>query len=362
MNKRSKHLSGQKASLPYGKCQRLLETLSVVFCIMQGVATANAQAPQRTTAAYYDWTVSCVTAAAGHKSCGLVQTLRSQTSPAAQIGLGRSAGNGTMRLSVEVPANAWLPGGLKLNLSDKKSVISASFIVCVAGRCIADADLTNDQIERMRAQTQAGKIEYANAVQANVSIPISFRGFVEAMDALKKEDASLAPHDGDQQSNRAAEANDPNAPGPEVSQRIAAKVAALSVRLPSFYFGEIREDVPSSIRNFFGVWASNKGFEGKGRQAMLLVTNVSSDGTALGYVIIGPPTRFSTSNSPAWFDDIAGRISNGVLSFEARGSPFKAKLSRQGEITLQTVDSKSGKTVSIALNSIWQPSSVAANK
>ena len=193
MNKWSEHLSGQKAFLRYGKCQRLLETLSVVFWIMQGVATANAQAPQRTTAAYYDWTVSCVTAAAGHKSCGLVQTLRSQTSPAGQIGIGRSEGNGTMRLSVEVPANVWLPSGLKLVLSDRKTIVSATFKMCVAGRCIADADLTNEQIDKMRTQTEVGSIEYANAAQSNVSLPVSFHGFAEAIDGLKKEQSSLAP-------------------------------------------------------------------------------------------------------------------------------------------------------------------------
>jgi invasion protein IalB len=126
------------------------------------------------------------------KSCGLIQVIRSQTSPA-QIAIGRSPDSGTMKFSVTIPANVWLPSGLKLVSTDKKTVISATFRVCVAGRCIADADLTNDQIDRLRAQTEAGNIEYVSAAQTNVSLAISFHGFVEAMDALKREQASLAP-------------------------------------------------------------------------------------------------------------------------------------------------------------------------
>jgi invasion protein IalB len=156
----------------------------------------HAQTPQRTTASYEDWTVSCAVTTAGHKSCGLVQTLRSQSTPAGQIGVGRSADGGTMRLSVEVRANVWLPSGLKFALSDGKAVVSATFKLCVAGRCIAEADLTNDQIDKIRAQTEAGSVEYANAAQANVSLPVSFHGFAEAMDALKKEQSSLGPDSG----------------------------------------------------------------------------------------------------------------------------------------------------------------------
>lgn len=179
-------------------CKRrlLVQMLLAIFYMFPVMSLANAQTPQRTTAAYYDWTVSCATTAAGHKSCGLVQTLQSQTSPAGQIGIGRSAGNGAMRLSVEVPANVWLPGGLKLVLSDRKTVVSATFKMCVAGRCIADADLTNEQIDMMRTQANAGSVEYANAAQSNVSLPVSFHGFAEATEALKKEQSSLAPSSG----------------------------------------------------------------------------------------------------------------------------------------------------------------------
>jgi hypothetical protein len=115
------------------------------------------------------------------------------------------------------------------------------------------------------------------------------------------------------QSNKVTEGVGQIGFGPEAAQLVAAKASDLAVRLPPFGFGEIKGDVPFANRRFVGAWASKIGFEGKGRQAMLLVTDVTSDGIALGYVIIGPPTKFSSSQSPAWYDDFAGRISGGTL-------------------------------------------------
>ena len=168
-------------------------------------------------------------------------------------------------------------------------------------------------------------------------------------------EASLSPIPSNSQSNKVPEDTVRNEFGPDVVQRIIAKASGLAVRLPQFGFGKIRGDVSSGNRRFFGAWASNVGFEGKGRQAMLLVTDVTSDGTALGYVVIGPPTKFSTSRIPAWCDDFAGKIANGTLQFEARKSPFRVKYSRQNKLVLQTIDYTNGKKVSIVLNPFWLP-------
>ena len=166
--------------------------------------------------------------------------------------------------------------------------------------------------------------------------------------------------------NKVTEGAGRNGFGAAAAQLIAAKASDLAVRLPPFGFGEIKGDVPPAIRRFVGAWASRMGFEGRGRQAMLLVTDVASDGTFLGYVIIGPPTKFSSSQTPAWYDDFAGRMSDGTLQFEARKSPFRAKFSGKGSIILQAIDHGNGKkpqTVSIVLNPIWQPNnSVATSK
>jgi dienelactone hydrolase len=177
--------------------------------------------------------------------------------------------------------------------------------------------------------------------------------------------ALVSPLGSNLQSNKVVENAERNGFGPAVAQLIAAKASDLAARLPPFGFAEIRDDVPSGIRRFAGAWASHVGFEGKGRQAMLLVTDVSSDGTALGYMVVGPPTKFSSSRSPAWYDDFAGRISGDTLQFEARKSPFWARFAGPARITLHAIDYKNGKrsqSVSIVLDRIWQPNSAMSSK
>lgn len=96
---------------------------------------------------------------------------------------------------------------------------------------------------------------------------------------------------------------------------------------------------PFAIRRFVGAWASKIGFEGgKGRQAMLIVTDVLSDGTALGYAIYGPPGRLSSSRRSAWYDSFAGKISDGILKFELAKSPFSAKFFSSDTITFRAID------------------------
>jgi invasion protein IalB len=66
-------------------------------------------------------------------------------------------------------------------------MLSAGFKWCITGRCLADADLSDVDIKHLRAQTVPGKIVYKTASQADVSIPVSFNGFSDALDALLKQ-------------------------------------------------------------------------------------------------------------------------------------------------------------------------------
>jgi invasion protein IalB len=153
------------------------------------VGISSAYAQQRTTAVYSDWTLSCAmgSGASGGKSCGLVQVQRveGQTFPMGQIGVGRSEANGPFKLVIEIRSNAWIPTGVRLIVGS--SAIPATFKWCMATRCAADADLTDDDVRNLRVQRQLGRIVYKNVSQADVSIPVSFNGFSEALDALQKE-------------------------------------------------------------------------------------------------------------------------------------------------------------------------------
>jgi invasion protein IalB len=157
--------------------------------IVLGIGAAHAQ--QRTMAIYGDWTLSC-TMASDRKSCGLIQSqkVQGQTSPVSEIGVGRRS-DGRFRLFIEISADAWIPGGVKL-IADA-SAITTAFEWCIAPRCLADVDLTDNEIRNLRAQRKAGRIVYKNGSQADVSIPLSFNGFSDALEALQGEGAQAMP-------------------------------------------------------------------------------------------------------------------------------------------------------------------------
>jgi invasion protein IalB len=148
-------------------------------------------AQRQTMAMYGDWTLSCVKASgdAGAKSCGLIQVQKfgSQTAAASQIGIGRATSAQPFRFSIEVPSDVWMPSGVKLNDAGNKTVVSAPFKWCVSTRCLADFDLADNDIKILRAQKEPAKILYKTATQADVSIPVSFNGFSDALDALLKQ-------------------------------------------------------------------------------------------------------------------------------------------------------------------------------
>src|SRR5262249_23114287 len=130
---------------------------------------------------------SCAIGPSG-KSCGLVQAqkIERQADPISQISIGRFTSNGPLKMSIEIRANAWVPTGVSL-VAGEKPAVTATFKWCTNTRCLADADLSDADLRRLRVQKDQGQIAYKNALQGDVSIPMSFNGFDEALDALQKE-------------------------------------------------------------------------------------------------------------------------------------------------------------------------------
>jgi invasion protein IalB len=164
---------------------------TIVLVMSASLSEASAQAPQRTMSIYKDWTLACAvpSAAGAQKSCGLVQVekIQGQPTPVGQIGIGRSGKSGPFKLSIETHAHVWIPTGVRLTTDDNEYSISAGFKWCIVTHCLADAELTDAEITTLRGQRQPGRLIYRNGSQAEVSIPVSFSGFREAMDALQKE-------------------------------------------------------------------------------------------------------------------------------------------------------------------------------
>jgi invasion protein IalB len=151
------------------------------------LASSLALAQEQTTAKYGDWTLNCVGQGSG-KSCGLVQTQRlpQQATPASQIGVGRKTKAQPLTISVEIPADAWVPAGVRLMIDNSVGVLMP-FRWCVSTRCFADAELSNSDLTSLRTKKDAGILLYKTASQGDVSIPVSFNGFSEALGAFQKQ-------------------------------------------------------------------------------------------------------------------------------------------------------------------------------
>jgi hypothetical protein len=146
---------------------------------------------------------------------------------------------------------------------------------------------------------------------------------------------------------------------PEDARRVAAIGAEQKLKMPPFAIGETKSDVPDIYRQFVGVWANKVGFGGgTGRHAMLIVTEVASDGIALGYYLWGPPKKLSwQKESPAGYVNFAAKINSGKLEFKSGDVPMDAKVSGS-TMTLHSVNPSpqhgQSKTATIKLNPLWR--------
>jgi invasion protein IalB len=153
-------------------------------------APAQAQTPQRTTASYEDWTVRCETRGTPPaKACEMVQavTAPGQASPVTQVAIGRASKIDPVKVVFQLPVNVWIPVGVKLIYDAKAAPLIAAFRWCAPAGCFADLDLKDDMVKRLRALTVQGRFDFKDASQRDVTIPVSFKGFSQALDALAKE-------------------------------------------------------------------------------------------------------------------------------------------------------------------------------
>jgi invasion protein IalB len=161
--------------------------------VTQGQATPAApvdQTPQRTTASYGDWTVRCETAPGPppQKVCEMDQVaMQGQSNPISRVLIPLPAKGEAPKLFVQVPINVSFTVPLKVAADAKDAGIATPFRRCVPAGCFAEIDLKDDLQKKFRATTEPGKILYKNAADQDVTIPLSFKGFAQAYEALLKQ-------------------------------------------------------------------------------------------------------------------------------------------------------------------------------
>lgn len=154
-------------------------------------------APDRTSAAYGDWTLRCeTTRPAGQPAtrlCEIAFTFTdARNQPVAQMVLGRIARAEPMRVILQVPIEARVEEAARLQADPAAAEeLSLPFKLCslARGGCFAEADLPNDAVlRRLRARGEApARISFRDSAGREVQLPMSLRGFGAALDALGRE-------------------------------------------------------------------------------------------------------------------------------------------------------------------------------
>jgi len=154
---------------------------------------AQSSEPQRTTATYEDWIVQCETQTGppSHKVCEMTQVtqlqLQGKSQPFSRVIIPRPLKDQPSKLVVQVPINVSFSTNVRVQSSDGDQGIAAPFARCVPDGCFADFEIKDEALKKFRSASTAGKLSFADASGRGVSVPLSFKGFGNAYDALMKE-------------------------------------------------------------------------------------------------------------------------------------------------------------------------------
>lgn len=155
--------------------------------------------PDRTQAAFGDWTVRCETQRPQgqpvQRLCEMALTMNDQRGqPVAQIVLGKPPRAEAHRMLVQLPVELRvdIPARLLLDpTAPAAEALSLPFRLCSAGRggCFAELDaVPAPLVARMRARGEAqGRLDFRDSAGRDVQALFSFRGFGQALDALARE-------------------------------------------------------------------------------------------------------------------------------------------------------------------------------
>jgi invasion protein IalB len=149
------------------------------------------QTPQRTTATYGDWVVRCDTLPGPppQKSCDMEQLaqLQGQSAPISRAAVPQPPKGEQAKLFIQLPVNVSLAAPVRVEADSKDPGISTPFRRCVPAGCFAEIELKEELQKKFRASPDPGKITFKDSAEHDVVIPLSFKGFGQAFDALLKQ-------------------------------------------------------------------------------------------------------------------------------------------------------------------------------
>ncbi len=169
---------------------RIGVVLAIIIALVFAFTAPHAgavEAPEGTVKAQHgDWQIVCKDPPPGSKSgvCALVQSVTAEDKN--NIGLTvyfQKFTNGTRVLRVFAPLGVLLPPGLGLKIDDK-DVGHAPFLRCHNFACYAQVVVEDTLVEQLKTGKTAIFIIFQTE-EAGIGIPISLKGFPEALAALQ---------------------------------------------------------------------------------------------------------------------------------------------------------------------------------
>jgi invasion protein IalB len=147
--------------------------------------------PDSTTESFGDWAMVCAAPAAGasERPCEVNTTLtiRGQSAPFARIAFARPTGDKPARIMALVPVNISNAAGVKIESEPGKGGIDLPFKSCIPAGCLAEAELSKDQLQGFRAPGKtAGQLILVDAAGKSATLQFSLRGVDQALDAFLK--------------------------------------------------------------------------------------------------------------------------------------------------------------------------------
>ena len=150
-----------------------------------------ASAQQSTAATYDDWVVRCVTQPGPppKKTCDMDQItkVQGQPNPLSRVAVAHPVKDQPIKLVIQLPVNISLSVPVRIHTGEKDPGTATPFQRCMPAGCFAELDLRDDVVKRLRSVTERGRITFKDAGEREVVIPLSFKGFGNALDALAKE-------------------------------------------------------------------------------------------------------------------------------------------------------------------------------
>lgn len=144
--------------------------------------------PAQTTATYGDWVLRCVRPESGPRVCEVVQSMvvQGQQQPVAQVAVGYDKTD--LRFTMLVPPAISLSRAPFLGIAGATQPhYDLTWRRCLPNGCFADVQVGTEMQKLLRSRSDPMQIEFKDAGERDVKLPLSLRGLTAALDALAKE-------------------------------------------------------------------------------------------------------------------------------------------------------------------------------